>query len=252
MYVTDSYTQTIWSQDQAHVISKLRDCIKLNEEYQRCFQQTKAKLAANPSERPFDFSEMYIFGKFDAFVRRCERIIDMFATLNIYAHLGESKIEGIAAFHSKFTIIVTSMKKKDYDFLDQRKQDVDTDLDEFRRSIADLHNSINDFLDKSFNAVRNTERALNTLKRFENLQLPNIGLNDKYAKILQHYSKDLDSVAKIYQKHSKDPIISRDLPPTAGESTLTCRLALTCSLVSQVESCGRVNCTCVSKSRWMC
>ncbi|CAF0837526.1 unnamed protein product [Adineta steineri] len=219
MYITDNYTQTIWSQNQAHVISKLRDCIKLNEEYQRCFHLTKTKLALTPSERQFDFSEMYIFGKFDAFVRRCEKIIDMFTKINIYSHLGESKIEGIAPFFSKFNMIITTMRKKDYDFLDQRKQDVDNDLADFDRSIADLHTSINDFLDKYFNAIRNTERALDALKRFEKLQIPNIGLNDKYAKILQQYSKDLDSVAKMYQKSSKEPLISRDLPPIAGRIT---------------------------------
>jgi dynein heavy chain len=218
MYITENYTQTIWSQDQTHVISKLRDCIKLNEEYQRCFQLTKMKLASDPSERPFDFSEMNIFGKFDSFVRRCKKIIDMFATINLYSHLADSKIEGISPFYSKFNMIVASMKKKDYDFLDQRKQDVDSDLDDFHRSIADLHAGINEFLDKYFNAIRNTERALNALKRFEKLHLPNIGLNEKYAKILQQYSKDLDLVAKIYQKNSKEPLISRDLPPTAGKN----------------------------------
>jgi dynein heavy chain len=216
MYVTNNYTQTIWSQDQARVISKLRDCIKLNEEYQRCFQLTKNKLASSSSERLFDFSEMYIFGKFDAFVRRCDKIIDMFSTINMYSCLSESKIEGISSFYSKFHLIVVSMKKKDYDFLDQRKQEVDNDLDEFRRAIVDLHYGLNEFLDKYFNSIRNTERALTTLKRFEKLQLPNIGLNEKYAKILQQYSKDLDAVAKIYQKNSKEPPISRDLPPTAG------------------------------------
>ena len=51
--------------------------------------------------------------------------------------------------------------------------------------------NLNEFLDKYFNSIRNTERALITLKRFEKLQLPNIGLNEKYAKILQQYSKDL-------------------------------------------------------------
>jgi dynein heavy chain len=226
MYITENYTQTIWSQDQAHVISKLRDCIKLNEEYQRCFQLTKTKLASNPSERPFDFSEMYIFGKFDSFVRRCEKIIDMFSTINLYAHLADSKIEGISPFYSKFNMIIASMKKKDYDFLDQRKQDVDSDLEDFRRSIADLHSGINEFLDKYFNALRNTERSLNALKRFEKLQLPNIGLNEKYAKILQQYSKDLDLVAKIYQKNSKEPLISRDLPPTAGKRCFSFRFIL--------------------------
>ncbi|UJR23298.1 hypothetical protein I4U23_026313 [Adineta vaga] len=216
LYITNNYTQTIWSQPQAQVISKLRDCIKLNEEYQRFFQLTKAKLASTPNERPFDFSEMYIFGKFDSFVRRCEKIINIFATINMYSCLAESKIEGISAFHTKFNSIVSTMKRKDYDFLDQRKQDVDNDIDDFRRSIIDLHQNLNDFLDKNFNSIKSIERALTTLKRFEKLQLPNIGLNEKYAKILLQYSKDLDLVAKIYQKNSKEPSIPRDLPPTAG------------------------------------
>ena len=218
MYVTNNYTETIWSQDQTRVISKLRDCVKLNEEYQRCFQLIKTKLSANPNERPFDFSEMYIFGKFDAFIRRCKTIIDMFATINVYSNLSDSKIEGISLYSSKFNSILTIMKKKEYDFLDQRKQEIENDFEEFRRSILDLHTNLNEFLEKYFNAIRNTERALNTLQRFERLQIPNLGLNEKYGQILQQYSKDLDQVAKIYQKHSKEPAISRDLPPIAGMS----------------------------------
>ena len=215
MYITNNYTETIWSQDQSRVVSKLRDCIKLNEEYQRCFQLVKNKLASTPSERPFDFSEMYIFGKFDSFARRCEKIIEMFSTMNMYSLLSESTIEGISLYNSKFNSTMTMMKKKEYDFLDQRKQEIEHDLDEFRRSIAEFHASLNEFLDRYFNAIRNTERALTTLRRFEKLQIANIGLNEKYGRILQQYSRDLDSVAKIYQKNSKDPPIPRDLPPVA-------------------------------------
>jgi dynein heavy chain, axonemal len=216
MYITDGYTQKLWSIDQTQVIGRLRDCIKLNDEYKNCFQLTKAKLAANRSDRPFDFSEMYIFGKFDSFVRRCEKIIDVFSTINKYSHLADSKIEGIQHFHSKFNSIVASITKKDYDVLDQRKQDVDIDLKDFCHSVAEFHASINEFLDRYLNSIRNTERALNALKNFEKLQLSDIGLNEKYIRILQQYSKDLDCVAKIYQKNSKEPLISRDLPPIAG------------------------------------
>ena len=216
-YITNNYTQTIWSQPQVQVISKLRDCIKLNEEYQRYFHLTKAKLASTPNERPFDFSEMYIFGKFDAFERRCKKIIEMFEIMNMYSCLAESRIEGISVYHTKFNSIVMTIKRKDYDFVDQRKQEVDNDIEDFRRSIADLHQSLNEFLDKHFNSIKGTTRALTTLKRFEKLQLPNIGLIEKYGKVLLQYSKDLDLVAKIYQKNSKEPPIPRDLPPIAGK-----------------------------------
>ena len=93
-YITIRGTQTVWTQPQNDVIEKLKDSIKLNQEYQNCFQRTKEKLAQMPNEKPFDFSEMYIFGKFDTFTKRCQKIIDIFNTFNAYSTLQESKIEG--------------------------------------------------------------------------------------------------------------------------------------------------------------
>ena len=138
-YVSVKGTQTIWSQEQTELIKKLRDCIKLNEDYQSCFQRTKEKLAQMQDERLFDFSEIYIFGKFDTFTRRCQKIIDIFDTIGVYSKLQVSKIEGIELLASKFLGIVNGFKKKPYDFLDQRKIDFDNDYDDFKRAIQDLH-----------------------------------------------------------------------------------------------------------------
>lgn len=57
-YVSDKGTQTVWSQPQSELIKKLKDCKRLNQEYQSYFQKTKEKLASMPDERQFDFSEM--------------------------------------------------------------------------------------------------------------------------------------------------------------------------------------------------
>ena len=62
--------------------------------YQSCFHKTKKKLEEMPDERQFEFSEMYIFGKFDTFTRRLKKIIEMFNTIEMYSHLQDSKIEG--------------------------------------------------------------------------------------------------------------------------------------------------------------
>lgn len=73
------------------------------------------------------------------------------------------------------------------------------------------------FIDNQFDRIHNTQRAIQTLKRFEKLELPNLGLQDKYSRILSHYSKDIDTVSKIYQKSKQQPPIARDLPPIAGK-----------------------------------
>ena len=252
IYITNNYTETIWSQDQTHVISKLRDCIKLNEEYRRHFQLTKTKLESSSTERSFNFSNIYVFGKFDSFAQRCEKIIDIYSIIDRYSRLAESKIEGLLPFYSKFNGSVITMKKRNYDFLDQRRQEVDRDLDEFRRSVAEIHQNLNAYLDKYFDSIKNTERALATLKRFEKLQLPNIGLDEKYAKVLQQYSKELESVAKIYQKNSKEPPIPRDLPLIAGMKLLFFILLLNIQyVIFKAELFGLDNYISVLKTLWI-
>lgn len=69
-YITESGYYKIWDQEREVVLGKLEDCQRLNQEYQRCFQKTKEILTHHPDERPFDFSEMYMFGKFNNFCRR--------------------------------------------------------------------------------------------------------------------------------------------------------------------------------------
>lgn len=69
-HITDSGYSKLWDLERNVVLQRLSDCLHLNNEYQLCFQRTKEKLKNHPEERPFDFSEMYIFGKFNNFCRR--------------------------------------------------------------------------------------------------------------------------------------------------------------------------------------
>ncbi|XP_033755107.1 LOW QUALITY PROTEIN: dynein heavy chain 5, axonemal-like [Pecten maximus] len=216
-YINCNKTETVWTQEQDDVVKKLRDCIKLNEEYQRSFHKTKEKLEKMPNERPFEFSEMYIFGKFDTFTRRLKKIIEIFDTISLYSHLSESKIEGIEQMANRFTVIVTAMKKKPYDFLDQRKTEFDMDYDEFKRQVAELHANIMGFMDGKFEKISNTARSIVQLRRFERLELPNLGIPEKYQRILGHYGRDIEMVSKLYQKNKNDPPVARDLPPIAGK-----------------------------------
>lgn len=80
-----------------------------------------------------------------------------------------------------------------------------------------LKNSIVLFIDNQFDRIHNTQRALQMIKRFEKLDLPNLGIQDKYVRILSHYGKDIETVSKIYQKSRQQPPIARDLPPIAGK-----------------------------------
>lgn len=62
----------------------------------------------------------------------------MLETIDVYSSLGLSHIEGIDTLHSRFQLIVSGMKKKPYDILDQRKTDFEADFEEFRRMTLDI------------------------------------------------------------------------------------------------------------------
>ena len=72
-------------------------------------------------------------------------------------------------------------------------------------------------MDQRFERIVSTQRALWLLRKFESLKLPNLGIQDKYQRILNHYARDIEMVSKIYQKNKTDPPVARDLPPIAGE-----------------------------------
>ena len=73
-YITDHGTAKIWDQPRPALIEKLKGCVKLYSDYQAAFQKAKKKIENTPGDRPFDFSEMYIFGKFEAFCKRIEKV----------------------------------------------------------------------------------------------------------------------------------------------------------------------------------
>ncbi|XP_078108038.1 dynein axonemal heavy chain 5 isoform X4 [Sander vitreus] len=215
-YITNNGSYSIWDQPQQVVADKIKAAIHLNQEYQRYFHKTKEKLELTPSERQFDFSEMYIFGKFDTFQRRLNKILEMFSTIVTYSALQDSKIEGLETMGTRFQAIVLNMKKKHYSFLDQRRTDFDVDYEEFCKSTSELHNQLKSFMDSTFEKIQNTERALNVLKKFERLGIPDLGIDEKYQRILQNYGRDIEMVSRIYMKQKLDPTIGRDLPPVAG------------------------------------
>lgn len=49
------------------------------------------------------------------------------------------------------------------------------------------------------------------------MQIPNLGIDEKYQKIFQNYGHDIEIICKIYTRHKKDPPLARNLPPIAGK-----------------------------------
>ncbi|XP_041462810.1 dynein heavy chain 5, axonemal-like [Lytechinus variegatus] len=207
----------IWDHERPVLLKRLNDCIKLNEEYQKSFHRTKERLKETPEERQFEFSENYIFGKFDTFCRRLTRIADLVNTMESLSGLADVKIEGIDSLYIRFQGIVATHKKKSYDILDHRKGEFDQDYMDFRSQIDSLHNALQNFVDSWFEKPLTTDQALVLLSKFEKIKGANLNLNEKYMRVLSNYGRDQEMVRKLYQKGKEDPPIMRNIPPVAGK-----------------------------------
>ncbi|KAM9553974.1 dynein axonemal heavy chain 8-like [Salvelinus alpinus] len=218
-YITDNGTSGIWEQDTQDIIKKIQDCIYLFREYQSCFHKTKKQTLERPGEKPFEVSEMYIFGKFEGFCKRLEKITRMITAVKTFSVLGQSTIEGIDTLASKFQNIYLTMKKKQYDILAPRKAEFEVDFAEFMVQISNLENQLQMFMNSCFSKILSSQHALFFLKRFQKLNMPCLKteVSSTVGLILQHYVSELESVKKLYQIHREDPPLARNMPPIAGK-----------------------------------
>ncbi|KAI9015067.1 dynein heavy chain and region D6 of dynein motor-domain-containing protein [Gaertneriomyces semiglobifer] len=216
-YVYKDGGSNLWDQNRGALVAKLGDCIRLNEAYQRVFHEVKRKLAETPQEKQFDFSEMYIFGKFDAFCKRIQKVIDMFGNIEKFSLLEKLGIEGMDSLIKRFSNIMMQIQRKPYDILDHRKMEYDSDYNTFKKQISDLEGNLQQFIDASFDHIISTEQALTLLSKFSQIKDMQLDLESKYHLVFIHYTRrDLEGVRKLYTKARDAPPIPRNMPPVAG------------------------------------
>ncbi|XP_074024884.1 dynein axonemal heavy chain 8 [Numenius arquata] len=218
-YITDGGLSRVWEQEASTVIGKIKDCMFLLKEYQKCFHETKQEILETLGEKSFEVSEMYIFGKSEAFCRRLEKITEMITIVQTFCALSLSTIEGIDVMAIKFKNIYQSVQKKQYDILDPRKTEFDVDFENFMAKVEGLEMQIQAFMHTCFGRILSSQHALQLLQRFQNLRMP--CLQEEIAHtvgcILQHYVAELEAIKKLYQIQKDDPPLARNMPPVAGK-----------------------------------
>jgi dynein heavy chain len=209
----------IWEQPVEPLLENLRSALRLNEAYQEQYRITKEKLTTQPKVKQFDFNESEIFGKFDLFCKRIQKLIDLFTTIQQFSALIDHEIEGMDTLIKSFNQIVADFKHKPYDLLDYTKNTFDRDFLEFNVNVAELETALQGFINASFENISSTEHALSLLGQFESIlqrETLKSDLVSKYTVIFHNYGLDLETVQKIYEKQSTGPPSIRNAPPVAG------------------------------------
>lgn len=137
-YITDDGAVKVWDLPPTLLLQRITACKNLYSRYQESFMQTKAKSQEILQGEALEVSEMYVFGKFKSFCNRLDNIRLMVESIRAFSALGQSNIEGIDHLNSRFQGIFSMARKKNYNILDPRKHEFDTDFGDFMRQIAEL------------------------------------------------------------------------------------------------------------------
>ncbi|XP_028903091.1 dynein heavy chain 8, axonemal isoform X1 [Ornithorhynchus anatinus] len=218
-YITDGGLSHVWDQETPLVIQKIKDCIFLFREYQNSFHKTRKQILEALGEKTFEVSEMYIFGKFEAFCKRLEKITEMITIVQTFSALNHSTIEGIDIMAIKFKNIYQGIKKKQYDILDPRKTEFETDFLDFMTKVSGLEVQLQAFMSGSFGKILSSQNALQLLQRFRKLNIPCLELEIVHTiqQILQFYISELEATKKLYHAQKDKPPLARNMPPVAGK-----------------------------------
>lgn len=73
-YITDNGFCRVWDVQHHSLVKRMQASLKLYHDYQFHYQRTKRMMQMSASGHDFDFSEMYIFGKFEAFCKRLKKV----------------------------------------------------------------------------------------------------------------------------------------------------------------------------------
>ncbi|KOX80134.1 Dynein heavy chain 8, axonemal [Melipona quadrifasciata] len=197
-YLTEDGKINIWHEAKSVMISKIKDCIKLCEQYYEYYIEMCKNVRKSADEKSFEVSEMYVFGKSNTFKAR---II---------------KVKGIDVFANKFSSFFQDISSKDYDPLNHRKPYFDSDYDNYKKNVAETEIELRNFFYKCVSDAPNITEALRIVARFQKLKFKHLRIDRKYLELITLFQKEIEDVRDRYNEDRSDPPIPRNVPPIAG------------------------------------
>ena len=76
------------------VVTKLQACIGCAEAYREQFRATRDSLLHQPKGKQLEVNEHLVFSKLDLFLRRLEKLVEMFTTIEQFTTLVSLNVEG--------------------------------------------------------------------------------------------------------------------------------------------------------------
>ncbi|CAG9816206.1 unnamed protein product [Phaedon cochleariae] len=214
-YLDCEGTKSVWKQPKKLVLEKIQTCLDLYLKYYQCFKRTR-KSMEEAGEKPFECSEMFIFGKFETFKKRVEEIVYVLNTTIKYSILQKSTIEDIDIYAKKFVDFFKKISSQKYDALNHRLPYFDADYKEYRQNVVDTEWELEEFVGSSLSKMTDVDNILRLLKRFEKLNLECLHLEERYLEAMLIFQAEIEVLRDRYNEERQTPQIPRNMPPVSG------------------------------------
>lgn len=212
----------LWEKNPGKLIEVFESCIKLSHKYKDDFNTTKMKNSDLPKARQWDFDNNMIFSKFDKFIKRVRKLIEIFSIIKQFDALNKHKnLEGIQELNKNFRAKIDAFKaKNNEDVTDVDTTEFDRNYVELMQSIQKLDDELQVFIERNFSKFKIISYSLKLLKKLKGiLKSNNIKnrLESKYETILQNYGSEIEAIIKRFDDNRADPPILRNMPNEAGK-----------------------------------
>lgn len=215
----------LWDHEQYppdELIQMLQQCLDLHEAYIKQYEFTKERLQNVPKAKQFDFNPTQIFGRFDLFCRRVNKLKELFSTIKQFKTLEKHNLENINPIVNNFQTYVAAFKKKNHKLLDFNNNTFDRDFVEFNVDVSTVETQLQQYIDQNFTVITNIEDSLKLLRKFKAiLHRDNLrnNLDKKYTTLFQNYQYQIVQIEEQYHKYKSSPPIVRNLPTVSGSIT---------------------------------
>eukprot|EP00835_Amoeboradix_gromovi_P001556 NODE_73_length_23464_cov_0.600171.p1 type:complete len:4313 gc:universal NODE_73_length_23464_cov_0.600171:23064-10126(-) len=181
--------------------------LEIYKNYSNAYLSVKKKLDLQDELPKFDFSEMYIFGRLEAFTKRLNRVVEFCCILATLSTFNNVHIDGFGPTVKKYMQLESMLMLKQTNVLDYKKTDFDLDMAYLNLQASNLmHDTltqltifVNDYEDFKFVLVKMEQ--LKAIKDYFNLDF-----NDYYDLMFHRFAVGVLNNVKHHVDIYKDDL----------------------------------------------
>ncbi|KAL4450636.1 hypothetical protein ABPG77_000992 [Micractinium sp. CCAP 211/92] len=207
---------------------RLRLVLKVLGTFKSQYMEYKAKSVVAVPANPWRMQNGALFARLDAFLARCQDVLEFCNTGQEFDRLERVDIGGgrgrlltnnVRSIHSEFQRAVKRFHQVEYDVLDIDEPRFTEDYAQFQRIIQDLERRLASVIIQGFDECTNVGATFKLLESFDDLverDAINADMERKHAELVRNFLFELQEVADSFNAQKAYPVVPKNAAPHSG------------------------------------